>query len=139
MIGLLNKNKVPQETPQDQTTPQTQETTEQQQVTESILLDLSLFKNDYIDILYEDAVTTADIEREEKQQSGRRIEVNKDENSMFKQTMNNVKVITEYVKICYSVNSKIMSILDDAYDKSIKFCDKVASYTPKQTKDNKGV
>ena len=131
LMSLLSRNKAPNEN-----NVQNQENNKQQ-VTESVLLDLSLFKDEYIDMLYEDAVaTTNEIEKEEKKGNGR-IEVNQEENSRFRNAMNTAKTAIKYVEICYSVNSKVMNILDEAYDKTIKFCDKIASYSPKNNKETK--
>ena len=97
-----------------------------EQITESVILDRSIFKDEYYDILFEDAVTTTtDLEREEK--NGGKIESNSAENRNARSKDDMMNAVKQYVAICYDVNSKIMSVLDEAYDQSIKFCEKVSN------------
>lgn len=96
-------------------------------VTESTLLDMSIFKEEYIDILYEDAmVTTKDIKNEDKPKTGT-IDTNKEQNDANKETSNQIDATKAYVDICYPVNAKSMQILDTMYDAACKYCAKVAN------------
>lgn len=95
-------------------------------VTESVLLDTSIFKDDYLDILLEDAITTTDaIQKEQKdQQNG--IQTNTNENTAANNINKTREAVVKYTSIIYDIESKIMSALDDLYNQSGKYCAKVA-------------
>ena len=93
-----------------------------------------MFKDEYYDILYENildgvlfedsAATTTDIEKEEKNGG---INNNPEENNKANVNKDLIEAIKVYSNICMQVNSKIMNILDEAYDQSVRFCGKISS------------
>lgn len=103
-------------------------------ISESVMMDQSMFKDEYYDILYENildgalfedsAATTTDIEKEEKNGG---INNNPEENNKANVNKDLIEAIKVYSNICMQVNSKIMNILDEAYDQSVRFCGKISS------------
>lgn len=100
---------------------------------ESALFDMSIFKDEYTELLYESMIaplfedsngdgitTTSDIEREEK--SG--VEINKEENTKINDAKQAMEAAKNWSKICYDITAKMMSALDEAYDRSIRYCEK---------------
>ena len=97
-------------------------------ITESVILNESIFKEDYLDILFEDAVTTtSDIKKEENRQEAEGIDVNSTENSSAKKASDINSAVQKYITIVYGVISTMMSILDEAYDQSIKLCERLSN------------
>ena len=107
------------------TTPENKDNT----ITESVLLDMSIFKDEYYDILYEDITTTDDIEKSDKGNAP--INSNNQENQQGKANISLIEGAKNYKKICCDVDTKMMTILDEAYDECIKFCEKVCTLKQK--------
>lgn len=114
---------------QQNNAPATQESTNNNPITESVLLDMSIFKDEYYDILYEDITTTDDIEKADK--NGAPINSSTQENQQGANNLNLDKAAKIYKKVCCDVNTKMMTVLDEAYDECIKFCEKVCTLKQK--------
>ena len=93
-------------------------------VTESILLSESIFRDEYYDILLEDAVDPSDIEKEEKNNSNT-INSNPEENKQNKEVTDRIEAAKKYWKICSSIQTMKMDIAREIYTVFTDFIDKV--------------
>lgn len=103
-------------------------------ISESVLLNNSIFKDEYLDILYEDAIETTSSIRKEEKDSANGIEINVEEN---KKNNNNEKISNasiKYNEILYSVQSVIMNASDKLYDEAGKYCSRVSQLSNKNNK-----
>lgn len=90
-------------------------------VTESTILSESLFKDEYYDILLEDALDPKDIEKEEKNKlnpNNREISENKEKNSIR-------EAVQKYWKICSTIQTMKIDACKEAYAAFTDFIDKV--------------
>ena len=95
-------------------------------INETTILVESIFKDEYYDILLEDAVDHDDLEREEKQENEER------KNIMDKDTVTETKIknqtleaVQKYWKICSQIQTLKMNAYKDAYCEFTQFIDKV--------------
>lgn len=93
---------------------------------ESILLNCSIFKDEYFDILLEGAFTPEQAEKEaEQKENGRSINIKPDDNDRSSEVDRMYKAVTAWSKLCSAVTTAEMDILDEAYSECAKFIDKV--------------
>ena len=90
-------------------------------VTESTILFESIFKDEYYDIILEDALDPKDIENEEKN----KIDTNKEEVSENKEKNDTVEAVQKYWKICSTIQTMKMDACKEAYAVFTDFIDKV--------------
>lgn len=93
-------------------------------ITESTILNESFFKNEYYDLLLEDAVDPKDIENEEKDRSNG-IDSNRDENQKNKEINDMKEAIKKYWKVCSSIQTMKMDVAKEAYTAFTDFIDRV--------------
>lgn len=102
--------------------------------TESVLLDYSIFKDEYFDILLEDAATTPnDIQKEEKE-ANNGIETNSENSKNVKNDDKLIDAVIRYNEIIYAIETIIMTSLDQLYTEASKYCAKVAQLSNKNNK-----
>ena len=90
-------------------------------VTESTILLESLFKDEYYDILLEDALNPKDIEQEEKNK------INPNNKEITENKEKNIKLdsVQKYWKICSTIQTMKIDVCREAYAEFTKFIDKV--------------
>lgn len=95
-------------------------------INESVLLNCSIFKDEYFDILLE-AVTPDQIEKsmEKKEDNDKKIDVNRNDNNKAESVDRQYKLVVSWSKMCTSVTTAEMDILDEAYGACVKFINKV--------------
>lgn len=91
---------------------------------ESIVFNNSIYKDEYFDILLEDITTTNDIEKEEKNPY---INNNSNQSNKINDTKQIIDAAISYTRICGEITTKMFTILDEAYDNSLKFCNKIST------------
>ena len=98
---------------------------------ESALLEYSMFKDEYFDILLE--VTTPDqIEKEqEAEEKDKKINIDGDGNRKVSEVEKQYKLVAQWSKMCTAVVTAEMDVLDEAYSECIKFISKVMKSTKK--------
>lgn len=96
---------------------------------ESVMLSRSIFKDEYFDILLEDATTPDDIEKSQNNNDNNKkdVNINPEQNEKAKEADNAYKSAIQWSKLCSSVTTAEMDILDEAYGACSKFVDKVIS------------
>lgn len=90
-------------------------------VTESTILLESLFKDEYYDILLEDALNPKDIEQEEKN----KLNINNKEMVETKEKNTKREAVEKYWKICSTIQTMKIDTCREAYAEFTKFIDKV--------------
>ena len=90
-------------------------------VTESTILSESIFKDEFYDILLEDALDPNDIEKEEKN----KLNPNNQEIVESKKKNSEIDAVQKYWKICSSVQTMRMDACKEAYSAFTDFIDKV--------------
>lgn len=88
---------------------------------ESILLEYSIFKDEYFDIILESGITPDDVEKS----NDKKIDINKNDNKLSKSIDEQYKMVVAWCKLCTSVTSAEMDILDEAYGTCVKFINKI--------------
>ena len=100
-------------------------------VTESVLLDSSIFKDEYYDILFEDAITTTQtIQKEMDPKNG--INTNTTENKIANENEKISNAVLKYSEIINSIFAEMMNSLDKLYNEAGKFCAKVSQLSNKK-------
>ena len=97
--------------------------TNQVPVTESTILSESIFKDEYYDILLEDALDPKDIEKEEKNKNT--IDTNSEEVAENKKKNTTNDAVMKYWKICSTIQTMKMDACKEAYSTFTDFIDKV--------------
>ena len=104
-------------------------------ITESALFDLSIYQNDYLDILLEDIIATTDQIQKEQKDSQNGINVNASTNQDKATDANRTRdAVVKYTTLVYDVISKMMSALDDIYNQAGKYCGRVSQLSNKHNK-----
>lgn len=102
--------------------------------TESVLLNNSIFKDEYFDILLEDAITTPDQIHKENDQKENGIDTNTEVVKNKNETERLADAVIRYNEIVYSIQSTIMTSLDQLYKEAGMYCEKVSQLSNKHNK-----
>lgn len=104
-------------------------------VSESVLFNSSIFKDEYFDILLEDALATPDeIHKENEEKTNGMDTTTKEESRTSSNNDRIADAVIRYSEIVYSIQSVIMSSLDQLYKESGMFCEKVSQLSNNKNK-----
>ena len=97
-------------------------------INESVLLQESIFKDEYFDILLE--ATTPDqiekeMDKEDPNNKDNKIGVKREDNRRAISVDKQYKLVASWSKMCTSVTTAEMDVLDEAYGVCVKFINKV--------------
>lgn len=106
----------------------------QQTNNESVMYDVSIFKDEYIDILLEDAVTTPNDIKKEENNNEKGISNDPEQSQENINNNRQIDAIIKYNEICNSVDTTIMTSLDSLYGEAIKYCSRVTQLSNKNNK-----
>lgn len=102
--------------------------------TESVLYNTSIFKDEYIDILLEDAVTTPnDIKREEKNEA-KGIVTDPEQSQTDNNNNRRIDAVLKFNEIVCNILNTSMASLDSLYGEAIKYCSRVTQLSNKNNK-----
>ena len=103
-------------------------------VNESTVLIESIFRDEYYDIMLEDAIDHKDLELEEKQENKQKNNItDKDTVTETKIKNQTLEAVQKYWKICSQIQTLKMNAYKDAYCEFTKFIDLVMDRGGKRT------
>lgn len=97
-------------------------------INESVVLNNSIFKDEYFDILLE-AVTPDEIEKNmennKNDSNDKKININRNDNNRSELVDKQYKLVASWSKMCTAVTTAEMDVLDEAYGACVKFITKI--------------